>query len=69
MTMFPVKQIERIIVTVAISLVILLKFEDGAIIGMDRLSTHPLENFFGHLRLVCSFKGTYQNIAERIART
>lgn len=69
LTMFPVKQIERMIVTVAISLVILLMFEDGATIGMDRLSTHPLENFFGHLRLFCSFKHTYQNIAEKIART
>ena len=69
LTMFQVKQLERMIVTVTTALVMLLRLENGTIIGMDRLSTHPLENFFGHLRVFCSSKHTYDNIAEKMART
>lgn len=69
LTMFPVKQLERMTVTVATAVSLMAHLDSGVVIGLDRLSTHPLENFFGHLRVFCSFKHTYENIVEKMART
>ena len=55
--------------TVTVVLGILLVQPDGDVIALDRCSTHPLENFFGLLRVFCSFKHTYTNILDKIART
>lgn len=68
-TMFPKVHMERMSVTVATVLGLLLALPDGVQISLNRCSTHPLENFFGLLRTTCNFKHTYSNIENKIART
>lgn len=68
-TLFSECHLQRMIVTVTVVLGILLVQPDGDVIALDRCSTHPLENFFGLLRVFCSFKHTYTNILDKIART
>ena len=68
-TLFSECHLQRMIVTVTVVLGILLVQPDGDVIALDRCSTHPLENFFGLLRVFCSFKHTNTNILDKIART
>ena len=68
-TLFTECHLQRMIVTVTVVMAILLVQPDGDVIALDRCSTHPLENFFGLLRVFCSFKHTYTNILDKIART
>ena len=57
-TMVTRKQIERIVTTVAVAIGVLLAIPGGSLVGMDRISTHPLQNFFGLLRVLCRYKHT-----------
>ena len=68
-TLFPSLHLERMIVTVATTLSLILALPDGLEISLNRCSTHPLENFFGLLRTFCNFKHTYSNIRDKVART
>ena len=68
-TMFPQRQLERMAVTTAVGLSVLISAPDERLIGMDRMSTHPLENFFGLLRVLCKFRHSYENIVDKIAKT
>lgn len=68
-TMVTRKQIERIVTTVAVAIGVLLAIPGGSLVGMDRMSTHPLENFFGLLRVLCRYKHSYENISAKIAKT
>ena len=69
LTLFTECHLQRMIVTVTVVLSLMLVQPDETIMGLDRCSTHPLENFFGLLRVFCSFKHTYTNILDKIART
>ena len=68
-TMVTRKQIERIVTTVAVPIGVLFAIPGGSLVGMDRISTHPLENFFGLLRVLCRYKHSYENISDKIAKT
>ena len=60
-TMFPQRQMERMAVTIAVALGVLIVPPDECLVGMDRISTYPLENFFGLLRVLRKFKHSYEN--------
>lgn len=68
-TLFPMKHIERMIVTVATVMGVITTSVEGEEIALDRFSTHPLENFFGQLRVLCRFKHSYSNILKKAAQT
>ena len=68
-TMFPQRQLERMAVTIAVALGVLIAAHDECLVGMDRMSTHPLEDFFGLLRVLCKFKHSHENIVDKIAKT
>ena len=68
-TMFPMIHMERMTVTVAVVLGLILALPNDTKICLNRCSTHPLENFFGTLRTYCGFKHSYSNISNKVART
>lgn len=68
-TMITRKQIERIVTTTAVAIGVLLAVPSGSLVAMDRMSTHPLENFFGLLRVLCRYRHSYENISDKIAKT
>ena len=67
-TLFTETHLQRMVVTVTVILSVMLVGSDGTVLGLNRCSTHPLENFFGLLRTCCLFKHTYTNIRDQIAR-
>ena len=68
-TAFPVKHIERMTVTVSTVMGMILTATKGDEIALNRFSTHPLESFFGQLRVLCRFKHSYDNILKKAAQT
>ena len=68
-TAFPIKHIERMTVTVSTVMGMILTATKGDEIALNRFSTHPLENFFGQLRVLCRFKHSYDNILKKAAQT
>ena len=68
-TMFPTIHMERMTVTVAVVMGLILALPNGTAVCLNRCSTHPLENFFGTLRTYCSFKHSYSNISNKVAMT
>ena len=67
-TMVTKKQRELIVTAVAVAIGVLLAIPGGSLVGMDRMSTHPLGNFFRLLRVLCRYKHTYENYHTKSRR-
>jgi hypothetical protein len=51
------------------SLLIIFSIENYEFIALDRESTHPLENFFGYVRMDCEDINTPEQMTTTIAHT
>lgn len=48
---------------------ITVALENNQLVKLGSIGTHPLENFYGHLRITCNYDHSYKNIFTAVAKT